>query len=246
MNCILNYNSLYNEVYGRPKVLIICRAGDNSLHRTWFSTSLCQNVDLAVSYYGKINDKYKYDGVYYEKAEGTKFPCLYKFICEKADIIKQYDIIWLPDDDLKINASSLDYLFNIFFQNNLWLAQPSLTADSPHSHPITIQKSNTRIRYTNFVESMAPVFSREALFKCLPTFSESISGWGLDIIWPKLLGMPRNKIAVIDSVAVEHTKPLWQGELYKKLNTDPRDEMTELLQNYGIELPYDMKVYCEY
>ena len=32
----------------------------------------------------------------------------------------------------------------------------------------------------------------------LPTLEDAYTAWGLDLVWPVLLGFPRDKIAVID------------------------------------------------
>ncbi|KAK3241370.1 hypothetical protein CYMTET_48860 [Cymbomonas tetramitiformis] len=74
------------------------------------------------------------------------------------------------------------------------------------SHPITKHCSGNRhkLRYTQFVEVQMPVFSRYALEKCMKTFQETTSTWGLDLIWPKLLGYPTDKIAIIDAVQAYH------------------------------------------
>ena len=63
------------------------------------------------------------------------------------------------------------------------------------------------VRYTNFVELMCPVFSRSFLQICLPTFEASFSGFGLDHIWSQLGGRVPGRIAIIDDIAVAHTRP---------------------------------------
>ena len=54
---------------------------------------------------------------------------------------------------------------------------------------------------------MCPFFSRDALAKCLPTFQENVSGYGVDIVlWPAILG--KRGMAIIDAVQVAHRRPL--------------------------------------
>ncbi|WBW96648.1 DUF707 domain-containing protein [Oceanirhabdus sp. W0125-5] len=236
---------LSNLHYKKPKALIICRAGDSSLHKNWLSKSNNDNFDLVISYYGDKGNLYVEDCVYYEKQKGTKFPSLYKLISNNIKSIMEYDIIWIADDDLLINNESINRMFNIFYSKKLWLAQPSLTHNSYYSYPLTLKKEGLLLRYTNFVEEMAPIFSREALLRCLYSFSESQSGWGLDLIWPKILGYPTNKIAIIDAVSVHHTRKIWTGPQYKLFNIDPWTEATMVTKKYDVPLPYDMKVYGE-
>ncbi len=236
---------LYNQHYKKPKALIICRAGDSSLHKNWLSKSKNDNFDLVISYYGERGNLYIDDCIYYEKQKSTKFPSLYKLISNNINSILKYDIIWIADDDLLISSENINKMFNIFYSKNLWLAQPSLTRNSYYSYPITLQNQGLLLRYTNFVEEMAPIFSRDALLRCLHSFSESHSGWGLDFVWPKILGYPTQKIAIIDAVSVHHTRPVGSGPQYKLFRMDPWTEATMITQKYDVPLPYNMKVYDE-
>ncbi len=63
-------------------------------------------------------------------------------------------------------------------------------------------------RRTGFVEIMMPAFSRRALEMLLPTFDLSVTGWGwgLDSVWPKLLGY--ENVGIIDGVTAVHTRPV--------------------------------------
>ena len=65
-------------------------------------------------------------------------------------------------------------------------------------------------RRTGFVEIMVPGFSRPALQQLLPTLDESETGWGwgLDSLWPKLLGY--RDLGIIDGVPVLHTRAVGQ------------------------------------
>jgi hypothetical protein len=47
-----------------------------------------------------------------------------------------------------------------------------------------------------------------ALRLCLGSFRDSVSGFGLDHLWPALLGGARSRIAIIDAAGVIHTRPL--------------------------------------
>ena len=65
-------------------------------------------------------------------------------------------------------------------------------------------------RRTGFVEIMVPGFSRPALQQLLPTLDESETGWGwgLDGLWPKLLGY--RDLGSRDGVPVLHTRAVGQ------------------------------------
>jgi hypothetical protein len=120
------------------------------------------------------------------------------------------------------------------------LAQPALMPDSFYLWPVTVKHFKYNLRYTKFVETMVPIFSPEALRICLSTFNKNISGWGLDFIWPKLLGYPKKKIAVLDITPVRHTRRHGGGDLYKnikshyKINVYANNELA-ILDKYGVD-----------
>jgi hypothetical protein len=82
------------------------------------------------------------------------------------------------------------------------------------------------------VEVMAPLFSRDALKTCLVSFNENKSSWGLDCVWSKLLNYPVNKLAVIDAITMKHIHPVGVGELYTKLDIDPKKEWELVTRKY--------------
>ena len=63
------------------------------------------------------------------------------------------------------------------------------------------------MRYTNFVELMAPTFATSLLDTLIrETLGEAYTGWGLDFVWPYLMKYPRDKVAVVDAVCIDHAK----------------------------------------
>jgi hypothetical protein len=144
--------------------------------------------------------------------------------------VAQYDHVWFPDDDLLTDWDTVNRLFGICRDLDLLLAQPALTEDSYLSHIVTRQNPHCLLRFTVFVEVMAPVFRADALQLCLPVLAEDTRyGWGHDWVFPHLLGYPQNRIAIIDACAVTHTRPA-------SIHTD-RDvalsEMKALSTKYG-------------
>jgi hypothetical protein len=168
---------------------------------------------------------------------------LYQLIHANLGKVLNYKTIWLPDDDISCDATTISKMFELFHQYNLWLAQPSLTVNSFFSHPITLNTSNTLIRFTNFVEVMVPLFSKETLLTCLPTFQESASSWGLDFIWSKIMGNPVDRIGIMDAVSVYHTRPMGGGEIYQNLSVSKEADVYRIADNYGIKLPFSIITY---
>jgi hypothetical protein len=94
---------------------------------------------------------------------------------------------------------------------------------------------------TNYVELMAPCFARPVLERCLPTFTENLSGWGLDLLWPRLLPPKPRTCAILDDVAMTHTRPVG-GPTYDRLRAaglTPHDEAHAVMVKYGI--PEDIR-----
>lgn len=148
-------------------------------------------------------------------------------------ISKSYEFYAFLDDDIEVTTDQLNEIFKIAKKHRLEMFQPSLTRDSFFSHPQLLQKkSNKEIRRTHFVEVMMPFFSKNALEKCLPTFSYNESSWGLDlIVWPQIVG-PKN-IHVVDSVAVRHTRPVQSFTQKLSNGLTPMEEYRLIRKQYG-------------
>jgi hypothetical protein len=218
----------------RSRNLIVLRAGDASLHPQWLAGGR-RDFDLFISYYGAIEGRHEAESDYYERRPGPKWPCIADLLRENADVVEDYDCVWFPDDDLAVDTATLDRMFAFFHAYGLQLAQPALTPDSYATWNALRQDPACHLRFNRFVEIMAPMFSREALRLCAPTFTESRSGWGLDWLWPVLCrdaGLDR--IAVIDATPVCHTRPCG-GELYRRNpDLDPRADAERVLRKYGL------------
>lgn len=212
--------------------LIISPVGNNSLHSSWMGDDA--NFDLVLLYYGdneNIAQSYLYYTPYVYTAKGEKYHLLKSFIQSNLDFISNYEYIWFPDDDVSISTQNINKLFKIATQYELSISQPAM--EGYISHEITKPISNSLLRYTNFVEVLAPLFDKETLFKVYDTFNLNYSSWGYDYLWTHLLGYPKNKIAIIDDIIMTHTKPV--GQSYSRFPRAPWEEMNELLYLYNIK-----------
>jgi hypothetical protein len=218
----------------RSRNLVIVRAGDDSLHERWAAAGR-RDFDLFVSYFGDRPGRYAEACDFYERRPGPKWPCLAALLREHSTLVDGYDCVWFPDDDLAADTATVDRMFAFFHACGMSLAQPALTRDSYGTWRTLRQEQDCLVRYTRFVEIMAPLFSRDALRVCAPTFVESQSGWGLDWLWPRLCedaGLGR--LAIIDATPVRHTRPCG-GELYRRNpQLAPRDEAQRLLEEHGL------------
>ena len=189
----------------RKSNLAIFRSGAQSLHPKAVARLEGQNFDYALSYYGD-GEPPSSGAVFVDRQPGAKWPGLERTLLKHRDLIGRYDYVWLPDDDLLCEPELVSRMFAICSDLGLDLAQPALTQDSYHTHVVTLQHPEFQVRFTNFVEIMAPVFSRAFLEGVLPTLRGNLSGYGLDGLWPRMSRLGR--VAIIDDTPVRHTRPI--------------------------------------
>lgn len=217
-----------------PRNLVVLRAGEGSLHPRWLAAT-GRDFELFVSDYGPQPGRWLAESDLYEHRPGAKWPALGALLAEHPHLLDDYDAFWFPDDDLDATPATIERLFAFFHAHALHLAQPALTRDSFHTWSTLLQDEASLLRHVRFVEVMAPLFSRQALRLCAPTFAESASGWGLDWVWPALLDRAGLEgIAVIDATPVRHTRPVGGGNLYRD-GMDPRADAEALVRRYGLQ-----------
>ena len=198
----------------RPREnLVILRAGKSSLHRSWTADldDADRNWDLCVSWYDAAEpdpaDPCEYLTI---QREVRKLTAIREIFAARPEFLN-YRHVWLPDDDLAVSRRAINRLFSICRRNHLDLAQPALDEASHVSHAVTRRDPRFALRFTNFVEVMCPVFSGPALAACLDTFPTTLTSWGLDVVWPSLVGAGGTRIAIVDAVTVTHTRPVGGG-----------------------------------
>lgn len=223
----------------RPN-LVVLRAGEESLHHQWRREMADddRSWDLCVSFYGRPENFEAPDFAEYRVLQNAqrKFAAIYDLFHEGSPLW-DYDYIMLPDDDLMMSWRDINEMFALCRDYRLDLAQPALDPSGHVTHTITARQWAYRLRFTSFVEVMTPIFSRRALRACAPTFKDSIGGFGLDNIWPKLLGHPRTGVAVLDKTPVIHTRA--QGANYdigRALREG--DELQRLYDAHNLHVEY--------
>jgi hypothetical protein len=193
----------------RRKNLVIVRAGSNSLHRRWLELPHAERgYDLVVSYYDEeaFSAFEATEGVSAILVKGGKWDGLFQTLAGLD--IEAYDYFWLPDDDIDAAAADVNAIFDLCRSNGLAVAQPALTRESYFSHFIFSQCPGFRLRFTNYVEIMAPCLGRDILLRALPFFRDTMSGFGLDYIWCRWPESGAFRAAILDTVAVHHTRPV--------------------------------------
>lgn len=213
---------------------VISAVGKNSLHRMW--TEGDGDFDLHLIVYDDSLERFRNDAEYVCHIKGFKLKVIYKYLEENPQLKNKYDYFFFPDDDIQMDAATINALFDVMRRYGLKIAQPALRK-SYYTWQHTLYDRYSKLRYTNFVEMMVPCFSREALQKVLFTFNENETGWGTETHWPLLIDATPRDMAIIDEVNVVHTRPIQSGqEIHNR-------ELTTYLNKFGLRThveAYDM------
>src|SRR4051794_40862787 len=212
------------------KSLVLARVGSNSLHPCWIDVGKPRDWDLRLVPYQELPDQTRVECEVEDVIPGPKWTGL-RAALEQWDGWRDYDYIWLPDDDVYASQDTITRMFEAARALGLDLFAPALHESSYYAHFITMVNRSFHGRWVGFVEIMVPAFSRAALEMLLPTLGESETGWGwgLDSVWPKLLGY--DNVAIIDATPVIHTRPVGQMR-DRELARRVRAESDDLLARY--------------
>ncbi|PXW98823.1 uncharacterized protein DUF707 [Sphaerotilus hippei] len=227
------------------RFLVLGRVGDKSLHKSWIEDQSCdRNWDLQLNAYGKDESRIQDGDLPPVIDRGTKWDSIARHFNAQPELLDRYEYVMLPDDDLLMTARDINRLFDIVVENGLTMAQPALSIESYISWPVLLRSSQFKLRYVNFVESMACCIKSSYLKKLLPMFEQHYTGWGTDMIWTMLMEDPSYQAAVIDDVVMTHTRPLYSGPLYSSYQegVDPRNELATLTASFE-NMPGAMLVY---
>lgn len=191
--------------------LVVVRANEASLHPSWEADLATDDRtwDLCTSWYGSETSFPPDDGSDAAVLQNRehKFHALRSLFASCPDLLEAYDYFLFPDDDLQMRWSDINRMFHACRMWGLEIAQPSLHPDGVINYQSTIQDARYRVRYTSMVEIMVPLFSRDALRACLPSFDLTQSAFGIDYTWPRICGTRPEQVGIVDEVAVLHTRP---------------------------------------
>jgi hypothetical protein len=190
--------------------LVLARVGRSSLHPCWVDAGKPRDWDLRLVPYQPIAEQDPAVAVTGDVIVGPKWSGLRQLLNEW-DGWREYDYIWLPDDDIYASHDTISRMFEVARVTGLDLFAPALHESSHYAHFSTMANRRFHGRWVGFVEIMMPAFSRRALEELLPTLDLTPTGWGwgLDSLWPKLLGY--ENVGIIDALPVIHTRPV--GEM---------------------------------
>lgn len=211
--------------------LVIARVGSRSLHPFWMDPGKERSWDLYLCPFQKLTDTAGSDCTVGDVIVGPKWTGL-RTLLESWNGWKDYEYIWLPDDDIFTNQDDIEAMFRLGEALQFSLFAPALQENSYYAHYITMRNQNFFARRVGFVEIMVPCFKRDTLEALLPTLALTTTGWGwgLDSVWPKLLNY--EGLGILDGVSVLHTRPVGN---FRDLELGKRvmEESDRLLRQYA-------------
>jgi hypothetical protein len=200
----------------------------------WLEDFHLANWDIAVIYYGNKTNFTCPECIHVEYNKGAKWRVVYQFT-QGADFQEhystQYQQVYMPDDDIIQTGVIINTIFDVQQQYHLDLCQPSLcSATESFTWARDLWKEMPSVlRYTTFIEVMVTQFSMR-FFKqsVIPTLRYAESAYGLDWVWPFLMGFPQDRIAIIDEVCVIHpqkeSQPIGKASMYDTMSMQPKAE----------------------
>jgi hypothetical protein len=231
-------SSPHNPFSMTPRNIIIAPCGNKSFlfKDAWLKNKEQKDFDVCLLFYHEnINDPSRYTDVeYFYHLKDFKYHMLHKVLTElHPEWLEQYDYFYFLDDDIDIDTQGINSMFLLSRTFRSAISQASLSQDSFCSWPMFKQQKNSFLRFVGQVEVMAPLFEKEALKLCLPSFIGNRSSWGVDSVWPAILKYPKDKLVVFDSVIMKHTLPVGGGELYVKIGVNPHDEWKAITTKFN-------------
>lgn len=163
-------------------IAIFTSSGDNDTFGKYAIENLSDDCDIFINYYGKNYEDFlffKNHATFCSMTQTTKFVALHQIY--QSTSIKQYNCVYVFDDDCVLIDGNLLDLYQLMMRYNLKLIAPSQSDEGKVNISIMRHQSgNHIIRYTNFIEMNFPVFSQQALSKYMEVYDGQLCGWGND------------------------------------------------------------------
>ena len=128
----------------------------------------------------KKYEDYKKKVDFIDKKSSQNFK-IYIIYITKYKEIQKYDRFFILDDDIVINTSDINKMFEVSKKYKLWICQPSFGVGSKHGEH-TKNVKGAILRYTNFIEVNTPLYTRWALNRLMKYYTPKLIGWGVDYL----------------------------------------------------------------
>jgi hypothetical protein len=224
---------LSSSIGSRPN-LVIVRAGRGSLHPGWVEGNSEAEFDLLIATYEDGIPTVERNQCATILVPGPKIAGYYEIFRQHPELLERYEAIALFDDDISTTKQDIGRLFSIGQKYRLDLFQPALSWDSYVSYGATLANAKFRLRYTNVVEMMCPVFSTKHLKRVLPLFGLGYET-GIDLLWTRVTDTPWFRYAIVDDVVVKHTRPVGTTKTQQGFGQNERyDQQVQIvLKRFG-------------
>jgi len=222
----------------KTRNIVIAPCGNKAylFRESWLRYREEKDFDLCLMFYHEqVDDPQLYSGVdHFYHLKDFKYHMIYNLLSNiHPEWLEQYDYFYFLDDDIDIDTRQINGMFALSRAFNISISQASLTKDSFCSWRMFRHQKNSFCRFVGQIEVMSPLFHKDALRTCLPTFISNRSSWGIDSVWSKLLGYPKEKLVVFDTIIMKHTLPVGGGELYQKIGINPHEEWNAVVIQFG-------------
>ncbi len=204
------------------------------MHQTWLDPAAPRAWDLFVCPYTALPSVAGAAGIIVgDVISGQKWTGLRTLLNEWRGW-RDYRYVLLADDDLFALPPTWSRFFDRCAHHAAKLASPALADDSYFSHCIMMRNTAFAARRVSFVEAMMPCFRADVLSELLPTLDNTTTGWGwgLDVVWAKLLSY--RDLFIIDETPVTHTRPV-QGAYSAEQVREANDEMRRITGRYNAQ-----------
>jgi hypothetical protein len=220
------------------RCLVFVQCGKR-FHARWLDEP--RHYDVLLNYYEEADADPRADALAFQA--GTKTTAIRRLLQERPDLLMRYEAVLFLDDDVEIGAADIDALFGAMTREKLDLAQPALTADSESAWAFLKRPEAPKTVFrVSTVEIMAPIMTRRALAAAGSAFSETVSGWGTDLLLGPAVraAFGPSSVGVIGAVAVRHTRKVDKegGAFYgylRRYGLDPAHESNRIVADFGVE-----------
>jgi hypothetical protein len=223
---------------GGRKLLVFVQCGKGFAANTLAEP---RDYDVLLNFYEGADADPRAETVVFQG--GTKTTAIRRLLEERPDLLLRYEAALFLDDDVGVADGDIDRLFAAAARERLDVAQPALTADSDSAWPFLKKPAaGDGVIRASTIEIMAPLITRRALERLGWAFSQTVSGWGTDLLIGPLTraAFGQNSVGIVGSVAVRHARPVDTkgGAFYaylRRYGIDPAHEANRVVADFGVE-----------
>lgn len=242
-----NRDAVVANGLGQRRFLVYTITSDARILKQWNASPCARRFDIAVVSYAPPHSLQPPQPPveFFAFQTGLKMELFARFVEEHRDVVRQYEAIWVVDDDIETTTEHINLMFDIFMALNLSLAMPSLAGASVIHHPHMDWRPGSVARFTNFVETGLPIISRHLLPLILPILHVSRSGHSADILisvraLDNAPTWPSRNVALIDATPIQHRSSPSSVDVF--VHRDQQEvEGARLLLRAGLLSPKEWK-----